>query len=86
LAPLLARDTIYSSKIDNFIEYKDPSNLLFSSLEDEMFLGYPEAVGVIQLYDRKEKQIDDEECSRVFYMRKLLGSMIVRAQRYAEAF
>lgn len=51
-----------------------------------MFLGYPEAVGVIQLYDRKEKQIDDEEYSRVFYMRKLLGSMIVRAQCYAEAF
>lgn len=59
---------------------------MFSSLEDEMFLGYPESVGVIQLYDRQEKIVDDEEFSRIFYMRKLLGSMIVRAQCYAEAF
>jgi hypothetical protein len=43
----MAKDVIYSSKIDNFIEYKEPTNFLFSSLEDEMFLGYPEAVGVL---------------------------------------
>jgi hypothetical protein len=41
-----------------------------------MFPGYPEAVGVIQLYDRMEKEIDEEEWSRIFYFRKLLGSMI----------
>lgn len=47
LAGRLASGVTYSSKIDNFIEFKGFNNLLISSLEDEMFLGYPEAVGVI---------------------------------------
>jgi hypothetical protein len=46
--PLLARDAAYASKIDNFIEYKDVNNFIISSLEDEVFHGYPQSVGVIQ--------------------------------------
>jgi len=82
---LMARDVNYASKIDNFIEYKDIRNCLFSSLEDETFIGYPKPVGVIQLYDRKEKNIDYEDYARVFYMRKLLGSVLVRGGEYTEA-
>jgi len=44
---LLARNAPYASKIDNFIEYKDIDNFCFSSLEDEVFHGYPQSVGVI---------------------------------------
>ena len=43
-------------------------------------------MGVIQLYDRKEKNIDSEDTSRVFYARKLIGSMIVRAEWISTAF
>ena len=82
---LMARDVNYASKIDNFIEYKDIRNFLFSSLEDETFVGYPKPVGVIQLYDRKEKNIDYEDYARIFYMRKLLGSVLIRGGQYTEA-
>ena len=84
--PLLARDAAYASKIDNFIEYKDVNNFIISSLEDEVFHGYPQSVGVIQLYDRKEQNIGEEDFTRIFYLRKLLGSMIVRAEACATAF
>lgn len=83
---LLARNAPYASKIDNFIEYKDIDNFCFSSLEDEVFHGYPQSVGVIQLYDRKDKNVDREDYTRVFYLKKLLGSMIVRAEASCTAF
>jgi hypothetical protein len=34
------------------------------------------------LYDLNDKNIEYEEYARVFYMRKILGSMIVKAQEY----
>ena len=77
---LLARDVGYSCKLDNFIEFKDIRNFLISSIEDEMFYGEPKAMGVIQLYDRYEKNIEYDDCARLFHMRKLLGSLIARAQ------
>jgi len=83
---LLARDAPYASKIDNFIEYKDINNFVISSIEDEVFHGYPQSVGVIQLYDRIEKNVDEEDYNRIFYIRKLLGSMIVRAEASCTAF
>ena len=86
VGPLLARNAPYASKIDNFIEYKDINNFIISSLEDEVFHGYPQAVGAIQLYDRKEQNIDVDDYTRIFYIRKLLGSMIVRAEACTTAF
>ena len=86
LGHLMARGINFASKIDNFIEHKDINNMLISNLEDEEFPGYTKSTGVIQLYDRKEKNIDAEDTTRVFYLRKLLGSQMVRASWNRKCF
>ena len=44
---LLARDVVYSEKIDNFVNKQNINNMIISSLEDEQFPGYPKAMGLI---------------------------------------
>jgi hypothetical protein len=86
LGHLMARGINFASKIDNFVEQKDINNMLISNLEDEEYPGYNESCGVLQLYNRKEKNIDAEDTTRVFYIRKLLGSQMVRASWNRKAF
>lgn len=86
LGHLLARQAIYSPKIDNFVEIREIDNLLISNIEDEEYPGYNKSCGVIQLYDRKDKNLDGEDTTRIFYIRKLLGSSLVRAEWNRKCF
>jgi hypothetical protein len=76
LSQRMAKGFPFSDKIDNFSEEKHIRNLCFSSIDDEEVLGFPEPVGVIQLFNRIDKNVESEDWTRLFYARKLLGTVI----------
>ena len=78
----LAKDSPYNPKIDNFIELENNNidNFLMSSIEDEEIIGKVQPIGVIQLYNKHASDINQEDMKRIFYIRKLLGAMIVKTE------
>ena len=43
-------------------------------------MGQPCANGVLQLYNKKGGEINDEDLKRVFYIRKLIGSATAKCE------
>ena len=80
LSMKLAKDSPFNPKIDNFVEKENIENFLISSIEDEEIIDRVCPVGVIQLYNKNASDITQEDMKRIFHIRKLLGSMIVKTE------
>ena len=76
----LAKNSPFNPKIDNFVEKENIENFLISSIEDEEIIDRVCPVGVIQLYNKNASDITQEDMKRIFHIRKLLGSMIVKTE------
>jgi hypothetical protein len=76
----LAADYPYNNKIDNFIELETIENCVFTSIQDEEFLGKVRTVGTLQFYNRIAADIDQDDLKRLYYIRRLIGSQTKRVQ------
>lgn len=55
---------------------------MISSIQDEEIIGKPRAVGVLQLYNRIASDVLQDDLVRVHYIRKLIGSMMIKCEMY----
>lgn len=60
------------------------NNLVISSLQDEETVGVPEAVGTLQLFNRINMDVSQDDLARVSHIRKLIGSILVKCAYSAE--
>ena len=79
----LAKDYPFNRKIDNFMEIETIENLAISSIQDEEVLGKSKPVGILQLYNRVASDILQDDLVRMHYIRKLIGSMMIKCEMYS---
>jgi hypothetical protein len=60
--------------------------LIISSIQDELELEKTCPVGVLQLYNKCGGEIVDEDLTRVYYIRKLIGSATQRCEQISMTF
>lgn len=70
----------YNDKIDNFLEVPKINNLVISSIQDEEEIGNTISVGVLQLYNKLGGEVTEDDTRRVYYIRKLIGSVAIRCE------
>jgi len=63
------------------MDIKNIQNLLISSIQDEHIIDKVTPVGVLQLYNKLGGEISEEDLTRVFYIRKLIGSSTIRCEQ-----
>ena len=80
---VLAQKFPYNRKIDNFMEVDVIENVAFSSIQDEEVLGKTRPVGIMQLYNRVASDILQDDLVRIHYIRKLIGSMMIKCELYS---
>jgi hypothetical protein len=51
-------------------------NVIICSLEDEEIFGEPKAIGTLQIYNKRNADITQDDLARVKYIRKLIGSSL----------
>lgn len=76
----LGTDYPFNSKSDNFLELTQVHNLVISSLTDEEDVGFTTTVGTLQLFNRKFAQISQDDLARISYIRKLIGSTLIKCE------
>ncbi len=55
-------------------------NAIYASLLDEEDLGQPKSVGTLQLFNRKNGMITQDDLARISFLRKLIGSTLIRCE------
>ena len=80
---LLAKQSPYNRKIDNFLELDSIENMAICSIQDEEVLDHTKPVGVLQLYNRVASDILQDDLVRIHHIRKLLGAMLVKCEMYS---
>ena len=83
IGSILARKYPYNKKIDNFLELETINNIVCSSITDEEKIGRLRPVGVLQLYNKDSGKIIQDDLVRIHYIRKLVGSMMIKCEMYA---
>lgn len=78
----LGADYPFNSKSDNFLDLDKIHNIVISSLQDEEIPGLPQTVGTLQLYNRKYSDVSQDDLARISYMRKLIGSTLIKCEYY----
>ena len=74
----------YFHKIDNFSEVNEIENAVYLSMQDEDIIKNERAIGVLQLFNKKQNDITQEDLHRLFYLRKLIGSQTERVKAIEE--
>ena len=46
-------------------------------------IGFPRAVGTLQLYNRKYSDVSQDDLARISFIRKLIGSTIIKCDYFA---
>ena len=83
IGKILARKYPYNKKIDNFMELETIHNIVCSSITDDERIGKLRPVGVLQLYNKDTGHILQDDLVRIHYIRKLVGSMMIKCEMYA---
>lgn len=65
------------------MEIETIENLAISSIQDEEVLGKTRPVGILQLYNRVASDILQDDLARMHYIRKLIGSMMIKCEMYS---
>ncbi len=79
----LAPEQPFNQKSDNFLYLEKIHSVVISSLMDEEIMGQTEAVGTLQLYNRKYSEITQDDLARVSFIRKLIGSILIKCEYYS---
>jgi len=77
---LTDRQLSFDSKVDNFLEIDKLKSLIVAPLLDEEVIFSPKIVGTLQLYNKVGGDINQEDLARVQYIRKLIGSMLIKIE------
>ncbi len=73
----------FNIKSDNFLEIEKLFNFAIAPILDEEYIGSPQIVGTLQLYNKLNGDTTQNDLARLFYMRKLVGSTIKRCEHIA---
>lgn len=63
------------------MEIETLKNLIVTPIIDEEFLDAPNIVGTLQLYNKADGDLRQEDLNRVSYISKLVGSTLIRCER-----
>ena len=74
----IAESNPYNAKIDNFVNVSQVNNLVICSIQGDEVVGSTSPVGILQIYNKKVGDITDEDLNRIFYIRKLIGSVLIK--------
>ena len=73
----------FNSKTDNFLEIEKLFNFAIAPIQDEEYIGYPQIVGTLQLYNQLNGDTTQNDLARLYYIRKLVGSTVKRCEHIA---
>ena len=73
-AKYLTKDFPYDGKIDNLTNRDTMDNIIVSSITDEDCVSGYRPVGILQLVNKKDQKVAQEDLLRVYYLRKLIGA------------
>ena len=79
----IEENIFFNRKTDNLLEINQLHNFAIAPIQDEEYIGRPEIVGTLQLYNRNGGNITQNDMAKLFFIRKLVGSAIKRCQYIA---
>ncbi len=64
------------------MELEKITNLVIASIQDEEIIGQTLPVGTVQLYNKKMSDLSQFDFARIYYIRKLIGSSLIKCEYY----